>query len=228
MHSTHTWNKPRIFSNRLLSWERYLRCKMQQDEVLFLRSITVSLLRVQQQRWWWYCWQRWRSSANSVQNSKICLSKHHTLTEQVGRMCRWSLYSLKELIVLQLPWVAFLLWMITLSKIQRSSFRDILWADLFCNDYSNSTAHYQPLDTSTTDYTSVYTTPTGRRGPPSVEVEGKMYSIVDPIKRDTDTTYDTTKKEEPYYIWYYDERAILHVTFYLDYLPSDKRLKHTQ
>ena len=39
----------------------------------------------------------------SVQNSKICLSKHHTLTEQVGRMCRWSLYSLKELIVLQLP-----------------------------------------------------------------------------------------------------------------------------
>ena len=67
-----------------------------------------------------------------------------------------------------------------------------------CSD--DSPAHYQPLDTSTTDYTSVYTTPTGRRGPPSVEVEGKMYSIVDPIKRDTDTTYDTTKKEEPYYI----------------------------
>ena len=51
-----------------------------------------------------------------------------------------------------------------------------------------SPAHYQPLDTVTTDYTSVYTTPTGRRGPPSVEVEGKMYSIVDPIKRETDTT----------------------------------------
>ena len=53
-------------------------------------------------------------------------------------------------------------------------------------------ALYQPLDTVTTDYTSVYTTPTGRRGPPSVEVEGKMYSIVDPIKRETDTTYDNT------------------------------------
>ena len=60
-------------------------------------------------------------------------------------------------------------------------------------------ALYQPLDTGTTDYTSVYTTPTGRRGPPSVEVEGKMYSIVDPIKRETDTTYDTAIKE-PYYI----------------------------
>ena len=34
--------------------------------------------------------------------------------------------------------------------------------------------------------------PAGRRGPPSVEVEGKMYSIVDPIKRETDTTYQTT------------------------------------
>ena len=44
-------------------------------------------------------------------------------------------------------------------------------------------AHYQSLDTVTTDYTSVYTTPTGRRGPPSVEVKGKMYSIVDPTKR---------------------------------------------
>ena len=62
-----------------------------------------------------------------------------------------------------------------------------------------SPAHYKSLDTSTTDYTSVYTTPTGRRGPPSVEVEGKMYSIVDPIKRETDTTYETTMKE-PYYI----------------------------
>ena len=65
---------------------------------------------------------------------------------------------------------------------------------------SDSPAHYQPLDTVTTDYTSVYTTPTGRRGPPSVEVEGTMYSIVDPIKRETDTTYDTTMKEEPYYM----------------------------
>lgn len=61
------------------------------------------------------------------------------------------------------------------------------------------TALYQPLDTVTTDYTSVYTTPTGRRGPPSVEVEGKMYSIADPIKRETNTTYDTAMKE-PYYI----------------------------
>ena len=48
-------------------------------------------------------------------------------------------------------------------------------------------------------YTSVYTTPTGRRGPPSVEVEGKMYSIVDPIKRETDTNYDTVVTE-PYYM----------------------------
>ena len=54
-------------------------------------------------------------------------------------------------------------------------------------------ALYQPLDTGTTDYTSVYTTPTGRRGPPSVEVEGKMYSIVDPIKRETDTIYTTPR-----------------------------------
>ena len=62
-------------------------------------------------------------------------------------------------------------------------------------------AHYQPLHTVTTDYTSVYTTPTGRRGPPSVEVEGKMYSIVDPIKRETDTNYDTvTVVTEPYYM----------------------------
>ena len=68
-----------------------------------------------------------------------------------------------------------------------------------CSDDS-PVAHYQPLDTSTTDYTSVYTTLTGRRGPPSVEVEGKMYSIVDPIKRETDTTYDATMKEEPYYM----------------------------
>ena len=60
-------------------------------------------------------------------------------------------------------------------------------------------ALYQPLDTVTSDYTSVYTTPTGRRGPPSVEVEGKMYSIVDPIKRETDTTYETAVKE-PYYM----------------------------
>ena len=60
-------------------------------------------------------------------------------------------------------------------------------------------ALYQPLDTVTTDYTSVYTTPTGRRGPPSVEVDGKMYSIVDPIKREVDTTYDAVIKE-PYYI----------------------------
>ena len=60
-------------------------------------------------------------------------------------------------------------------------------------------AHYQPLDTVTADYTSVYTTPTGRRVPPSVEVEGKMYSIVDPIKRETDTNYDTVVTE-PYYM----------------------------
>ena len=69
-----------------------------------------------------------------------------------------------------------------------------------CSD--DSPAHYQPLDTSTTDYTSVYTTPTGRRGPPSVDVPlARLYSIVDPIKRDTDTTYA-----------YYEERgAVFHM-----------------
>ena len=63
-----------------------------------------------------------------------------------------------------------------------------------------SDSDYQPLDTVTTDYTSMYTTPTGRREPPSMEVEGKMYSIVNPIKRETNTTYDTAMKEDPYYI----------------------------
>ena len=48
-----------------------------------------------------------------------------------------------------------------------------------------SPARYQPLKTVTIDNTSVYTTPTGTRELPSVEVEGKMYSIVDPIKRET-------------------------------------------
>ena len=68
-------------------------------------------------------------------------------------------------------------------------------AVLYIDTSSDSPAAlYQPLDTVTTDYTSVYTTPTGRRGPPSVEVEGKMYSIVDSTKRETDdTTYDNTK-----------------------------------
>ena len=48
-------------------------------------------------------------------------------------------------------------------------------------------ALYQPLDTVTTDYTSMYTTPTGRPAVP------------DSIKKDADTIYDTVM-EDPYYI----------------------------
>ena len=51
---------------------------------------------------------------------------------------------------------------------------------------SNNPAHYQPLHTDTIDYISVYSTTTAawRRGVPSVEVEGKLYSIVNPTKRE--------------------------------------------
>ena len=53
-------------------------------------------------------------------------------------------------------------------------------------EYSNKSAHYQPLHTDTKDYTSMYSTTTapGRRGGPSVEVEGKLYSIVDTTRRE--------------------------------------------
>ena len=50
--------------------------------------------------------------------------------------------------------------------------------------------HYQSLDTATTDYLCVYTTPTSatRR----VEVEDKMYSIVNPNTREDLHYYTTT------------------------------------
>ena len=50
-------------------------------------------------------------------------------------------------------------------------------------EYFNKPAHYQPLHTDTRDYTSVYSTTTAA-GAPSVEVEGKLYSIVDPTRRE--------------------------------------------
>ena len=59
---------------------------------------------------------------------------------------------------------------------------------------STSPVHYQPLNTATTDYISVYVTPNSawRRGTPLVEVEGKMYSIVDPtILRKDEHIYAT-------------------------------------
>ena len=62
------------------------------------------------------------------------------------------------------------------------------------NDHHSSTSPvYQPLNTATTDYTSVYATPTsaGRRGTPLVEVEGKMYSIVDQTTRKDEHNYTT-------------------------------------
>ena len=54
--------------------------------------------------------------------------------------------------------------------------------------------HYQPLNTVTTDYTSVYTTPTsvvGMGGPPIVEVDGKKYSIVNQMGREEHTYMST-------------------------------------
>ena len=53
-------------------------------------------------------------------------------------------------------------------------------------EHSIKPAHYQPLHTDTRDYTSMYSTTTapGRRGGPSVEVEGKLYSIVDTTRRE--------------------------------------------
>ena len=60
---------------------------------------------------------------------------------------------------------------------------------------SNKPAHYQPLHTDTRDYTSVYSTTTeaGRRRAPSVEVEGKLYSIVDSTRRE-EHTYTTPQQ----------------------------------
>ena len=53
-------------------------------------------------------------------------------------------------------------------------------------EYFNKPEHYQPLHTDTRDYISMYSTTTAarRRGAPSVEVEGKLYSIVNPTRRE--------------------------------------------
>ena len=58
---------------------------------------------------------------------------------------------------------------------------------------SSSPVHYQPLNTATTDYISVYATPTsaGRKGTLLVEVGGNMYSIVDPNTRKDEHIYST-------------------------------------
>ena len=62
-------------------------------------------------------------------------------------------------------------------------------------DHSNKPTHYQPLHTGTRDYISMYSTTTaaGRKGAPSVEVEGKLYSIVDPTRRE-EHVYSTTQQ----------------------------------
>ena len=50
---------------------------------------------------------------------------------------------------------------------------------------SSSSTHYQPLDTVTTDYTSIYTTPyTGKTAVPSVKIGDREYAIVDPTRRE--------------------------------------------
>ena len=57
------------------------------------------------------------------------------------------------------------------------------------NDDQQS-SHYQPLDTVTTDYTSMYTTPctsAGKKGAHSVKIGDKEYAIVDPASREEHT-----------------------------------------
>ena len=57
------------------------------------------------------------------------------------------------------------------------------------NDDQQS-SHYQPLDTVTTDYTSMYTTPctsAGKKGAHSVKIGDKEYAIVDPTSREEHT-----------------------------------------
>ena len=73
---------------------------------------------------------------------------------------------------------------------QESSASPVNHSYTSCNDES---ALYQPLDAVTTDYTSVYTTPTGRRGPK------ESLAVPDIDKREDDVIYDTVL-EEPYYI----------------------------
>ena len=62
-------------------------------------------------------------------------------------------------------------------------------------EHSNEQTDYQPLQTDTRDYTSMYNTTTaaGKREAPSVEVEGKLYSIVDPSRRE-EHVYSTTQQ----------------------------------
>ena len=52
--------------------------------------------------------------------------------------------------------------------------------------------YYQQLDSVTTDYTSMYTTPTSVGGPHLVEMDEKMYSIVNQIGREECTYMSTT------------------------------------
>ena len=47
---------------------------------------------------------------------------------------------------------------------------------------SSSSTHYQPLDTVTTDYTSMYTTPK-----PTVKIGDQEYATVDPTRREEHT-----------------------------------------
>ena len=57
------------------------------------------------------------------------------------------------------------------------------------NDDQQS-SHYQPLDTVTTDYTTMYTTPctsAGKKGAPSVKIGDKEYAIVDPTRGEEHT-----------------------------------------
>ena len=49
---------------------------------------------------------------------------------------------------------------------------------------SSSSTHYQLLDTVTTDYTSMYTTPyTRKTAAPSVKIGDREYAIVDSTRR---------------------------------------------
>ena len=55
---------------------------------------------------------------------------------------------------------------------------------------SSSSTHYQPLDTVTTDYTSMYTTPctsAGKKRAPLVKIGDQEYAIVDPTRREEHT-----------------------------------------
>ena len=61
-------------------------------------------------------------------------------------------------------------------------------------EHSNKLAHYQPLHTDTRDYISMYSTTTaaGKRGAPFSGGGEKLYSIVDPTRRE-EHVYSTPK-----------------------------------